>query len=100
MPGEIWSSNTNKAPKPSMRDCNATVEDFDIAVTTPDFSLASACRFRNLLCNLYQRACRLGNMPIASITSALRKLLDAMLVDTIAMAFASSRGLRDIFSLI
>ena len=82
-----------------MSDCNATVNDLDSAATTPAFSLASACRFRKRLCNLYQRDCILGSMPIASMTSALRKLLDATLPEAIAMELASAKGLCEIFSL-
>ena len=69
------------------------------ALITPAFSLASACNCRKRLCSLNQRAIKLGNIPIAEITSALRKLLVARLLEATAMVLASARGFLVITSL-
>ena len=99
MPGVILPSRTSKAPKPSTSDCIETCTNFVIAVTMPAFSLASACKFKNLPCILNQRPIRLGSMPMASMTSALRKLFVARLLEAIAMPLASLIALLDTTSL-
>ncbi|MCY1381592.1 hypothetical protein D9M69_695180 [compost metagenome] len=70
-----------------------------VAVTMPAFSLASACSCRKRPCSLNQRDMRLGSMPMASMTSALRRLLVASVPAVTAMPLASASGFRDTTSL-
>ena len=95
MPPVIFPSSTNKAPKPKTRDCCETRTNLVTAVITPVFSLASACNCRKRLCLSNHIDMMLGNMPIASITSALRKLLVAKLPASIAMPAACCKGFLD-----
>ena len=95
MPPVILPSSTSRAPKPSISDCSDTLKNLVNAVTTAVFSLACACSCKNLPCNLYHRAIKLGSMPMASITSALRRLLVAKLPAAIAMLPASNIGFFD-----
>ena len=99
MPEVIWPSNTNNAAKPKINDCNVTRTNLVVALITPAFSLASACKFKKRVCKPNQRLVKLGNMPIASITSALRKLLVAKLLALTAIEFASDSGFLVAFSL-
>ena len=98
MPGVIFPSNTNKAAKPKISDCKVTRTNLVAAAIMPAFSLASACRFKNLACKPNQRLVKLGNIPIASITSALRKLLVAKLLAFTAIELASDSGFLVTFS--
>ena len=93
MPGEMLSSSTSKAPRPNMRDCKDTAVNLVQALIMPAFSLASACRLRNLLCSSYQRACKFCSIPMASMTSALRKLFVARELEATAIELASASGL-------
>ena len=98
IPGVIFPSSTSKAAKPKISDCKLTRTNFVVAVIMPAFSLASACNRKNLVCKLNQRLAKLGNMPIDSITSALRKLFVAKLLALTAIMLASDNGFLVDFS--
>ena len=82
-----------------MNDCIEIRTNFDIAPMAPAFWLASACSCKKRLFNLYHRKMRFGSIPIAAITSALRRLLVARLLEAIAAALASSSGFFETISL-
>lgn len=95
MPGVISPSIANQPPSPSTRDCKESRTNLVMEVTRAERSLAIRWLLRNLLCRLNQRRFKFGNIPNASITSALRKLVLARLLDIIYSLLASPSGLRD-----
>ena len=92
IPPLIFPSSTNNAANPKINDCNATRTNLVVAEIKLAFSLASTCKFKKRACKANQRLVKFGNIPIASITSALRKLLVAKLLELTAIALASDSG--------
>ena len=91
---------TKNAANPKTKDCTEIRTSFVNELMREAFWLASACKRKKSRCCSNQRLRILGSIPIASITSALRKLLVAILEERIAVTLASANGLRETNSLI
>ncbi len=86
---EKFSIQHEQGAQANISDCSDMRTNFVTAAMVPAFSLASACNCKKRLCNPNHRDIKLGNMPMAAITSALRRLLLARLLEATAMVLAS-----------
>ncbi|SST09813.1 Uncharacterised protein [Acinetobacter baumannii] len=94
IPGVMRPSTASQAPRPSTRDCRAMRRYLLSALIRAARSLARLCWSRNAWCSRSQRPRMLPSMPIASITSALRRLLLASWPDLIDNSPALASGAR------
>ena len=98
MPGEICCSSTSQAPMPRMPTCTIWRPDLEVASNALIREPPRAWKATLRSCLSRQRRRKPSNMPIASSTSAWRRLLSTKRLDSAVCSEAFRSGPRDVHS--